>query len=292
MDEKNWQVAVVGAGPAGLFAATTIARRKKSVLLISKEKHSTRLSEADKVDNYPGLLTVSGMEISQKLWEQVDREKVPFISGEVQIISPIEQGYQLFTRQEIITAESVVLATGVKLRGQLPGEKEFVGKGVSYCANCDAMFFRGKPVAVIGYTREEGEEEANFMADLCPTVYYLPQYKQEVGELKPNVSLVAEKPSKIEGSNKVERLETIKKRILEVEGVFIIRESLPPNELLPGLVLHEEFIGVDRQQATNLPGVFAAGDCTGRPWQIARAIGEGQVAALSVAKFLDEKARI
>lgn len=286
MEERFWEIAVIGAGPGGLFAAVVAGRRQKEVVLIGKELHSTRLIEAEKIENFPGLPLLSGRELSDRLWGQLDKEKVSHLTDEVQIIGQAVNGYQLFTRNRTVSAKAVILATGVKLHGELPGEKEMAGRGVSYCANCDALFFKGKTVAVIGYTRE-GEEEANYLADVCGKVYFLPLYKKKPERLKSNVEILKGRPVRISGGDRVEALETDQGRI-NVEGVFIAREALPPGELLPGLAVEDGFIKVDRNQATNLPGIFAAGDCVGKPWQIAKTLGEAQVAALSAARYLDE----
>ena len=149
-------------------------------------------------------------------------------------------------------------------------------------------FFRDRPVAVVAYL-PAALEEAFFLAEICSEVWYFPQYSPI--ENTNRVKVVKARPLAIMGEANVAALRT-DKGDYQVAAVFIERESLPIGRLLPGLDEIDGFIGVDRSQRTNIPGVFAAGDCTGRPWQIARAIGEGQVAALSAVDFLSARERV
>jgi thioredoxin reductase (NADPH) len=169
------------------------------------------------------------------------------------------------------------------------GERDFLGRGVSYCATCDAMFYKDKNVAVISYTKE-GEHEAKYLGELCRQVYYLPQYKGDLPRFLDNVQVVNDKPRAIKGDSQVEELAT-EQGSLAVDGVFVLRQSDPVENILPGLELDGEVIRVNRDMSTSIPGVFAAGDCTGKPWQIAKATGEGLVAVLSAIGYLETKAR-
>ena len=156
---------------------------------------------------------------------------------------------------------------------------------MSYCATCDGNFFKGKKVAVIA-DNAEGEEEVNFLAELAAETWYLPQYKG-VYKVRENVQIVEDKPAKISGNLRLEKILLKSGKELEVDGCFIHKEQLPAARIVPGLELENNHIKVDREMATNIPGLFAAGDVTGRPYQLAKAVGEGQVAALSAAKYLD-----
>lgn len=154
------------------------------------------------------------------------------------------------------------------------------------------MFYRDKDVAVISYTAEEGEHEANFLGELCRNVYYLPQYKGEAPEIRSEKVKVMTgvRPKVIKGDGQVSGLVTDKEE-LKVDGVFILRQSDPVENILSGLELEGEIIKVNRDMSTNIPGVFAAGDCTGKPWQIAKATGEGLVAVLSAITYLEKNAK-
>jgi thioredoxin reductase (NADPH) len=150
------------------------------------------------------------------------------------------------------------------------------------------FFFKAKTVASRGNI-PEAEGEANFLAEVCAKVYFLPQYKinAATATLDPRITILNQKPLAIAGTNKVETLKTSRDE-LALDGVFIERSSLPMDQLLAGLEVADGYIVTDAVQRTNLPGVFAAGDCTGKPWQINRAVGQGQVAALSAVHFLEQ----
>lgn len=277
-------IAIVGGGPAGLSAAVNARRRNKDVVVISKETHSSKLMQAHLVDNYIGIPEISGRELAARFLEHAKRLGAGFIKDEIQSIYPEDGQYHLIGRENMIQAKSVILAVGVALGTEIANESDWVGRGVSYCATCDGMFFKEKVVAMIGYI-PEAETELHFLADICAKVYYLPQYKG-VGELDTRVTVVNDKPVGIHGNEKVETLK-LSRGELQLDGIFIERSARPADQLLTDLRTDQGLILCDAGQATNLPGVFAAGDCTGKPWQISRATGQGQLAALSAVSYLE-----
>lgn len=279
-------IAIVGGGPAGISAAVNARRRNKSVLVISKENYSSKLVQAHLIENYPGISKISGRELAVKFKEHAESLGTGFIKDEIQSIYPEDNQYNLIGRENMIQAKTVILAVGVALGAEIAGEATWVGKGVSYCATCDGMFFKNKVVAMIGYI-PEAEHELQFLADICAKVYYLPQYKG-VGELDARVIMVNDKPVAIRGDDKVETLE-LSHGELQLDGIFIERSAVPATQLLADLRTDQGLIVCDASQATNLPGVFAAGDCTGKPWQISRAVGQGQLAALSAVNYLESQ---
>ena len=175
-------------------------------------------------------------------------------------------------------AEGVILCTGAKQPKLLPGENELLGRGVSYCGTCDGMLYRGRRVAVIAQG-PEAVSEANFLAGLCREVVY---FGKPEDALDPRIIVSGQKPEAILGEASVSGLRAGGED-LPFDGVFIFREAAALSALLPGLKMDGAFIRVDRRMQTNLPGVFAAGDCTGLPLQVAKAVGEGCVAAISAA---------
>lgn len=289
MADQIFDIAVIGGGPAGLSAALTGRIRNKSVALFEHLDFSQKLQKAHLVDNYPGLPQITGKGLMQQMSAHCLAHEPTLIKEKVMSIFPGD-AFTLLTPAATYQARAVVLTTGVVSTLLFAGEKDFLGRGVSYCATCDGMFYKDKKVAVIAYT-EEGEHEAQYLGELCREVYFLPQYKAtEPPTLRDNVRLVADKPRAIEGDSQVERLVTDRGR-LEVDGVFILRQSDPVENILPGLELEGEVIKVARDMSTNIAGVFAAGDCTGRPWQIAKAVGEGLVAVLSAIGYLEAKTK-
>lgn len=279
-----YDIAIVGGGPAGLAAAVNARRRNKETVLISKEVYSSKLTQSHQIDNYLGIPQISGADLALRMREHALELGTVILKDEIQSIDDGEERYHLFGRENALEARAVILAVGVSLGAEIDGETRLTGQGVSYCATCDGMFFKGKDVALIGYI-PEAENEAAFLAEICAKVYYLPQYKLS-RELAPQITLISGKPLAILGSERVESLQTTAGEY-PLAGVFIERASRPVDQLIAGLRTESGLIVVDSGQATNLPGVFAAGDCTGKPWQISRAVGQGQSAALSAVQFLD-----
>lgn len=279
-----YDIAIVGGGPAGLSAAVNARRRNKQTVIISKEDQSSKILQAHLIENYLGLPEISGPELGRRMKEHALSLGTTFLKDEIQSLYQDGHTFTLMGRENAIEAAAVILAVGIALGKEISGETDFIGRGVSYCATCDGMFFKGKTVALIGYI-PEAEAEANFLAEVCHKVYFIPQYSFN-GELNPKVELWKGKPLSIIGDQKVEALKTSSGE-LAVDGVFIERSGHPVDQLIEGLKVENGFIITDSDQATNINGVFAAGDCTGRPWQIGRAIGQGQVAALAAVHYLE-----
>ncbi|MGI6604406.1 MAG: NAD(P)/FAD-dependent oxidoreductase [bacterium] len=288
LNEKAlYDIAIIGCGPAGLSAAVNAAIRKKDLVILGSEFCSPKLHRAPHINNYLGLPNVSGEQLRQAYLKHVEDFGLEIKHSRVETVIPLDDSFQILTRNKLYEAKSVIIATGVVEVKTLPGEEDFLGRGVSYCATCDGPLFADSPVAVISDI-VEGEEEANFLADIASQVYYLPLYKGNY-RLKSTVQVIEARPNAINGLSGVEQLHLADGSSLDVSAVFIIREATNPSNVLPGLSLSGTAIRVDRSQATNIPGVFAAGDCTGRPYQLAKAVGEGQVAALNAVRYLDQK---
>jgi thioredoxin reductase (NADPH) len=286
MSSEIFDIAIIGGGPAGLSAALTGRIRNKNVAIFEHMDFSLKLQKAHIVDNYLGVPQITGQGMMQQFLAHCSAHNPTIIKEKVVNIFPGDGIFTLVSPKSTYQARSVIIATGVVATTIFRGEKEFLGKGVSYCATCDGMMYKGKDVAVISYTAE-GEHEAEYLSELCRAVYYLPQYK-EVPTLRSGIKVVNEKPEAITGDVIVQKLQ-LNKEELPVHGVFIIRMSDPVENVLPGLALEGEVIKVNRDMSTSIPGVFAAGDCTGKPWQIAKATGEGLVAVLSAISYLGKK---
>lgn len=286
MAKEVFDIAIIGGGPAGLSAALTGRIRNKSVVIFEHMDFSKKLQKAHIVDNYLGMPQVTGQGMMQQFVAHTMAHEPRVIKEKVVNIFPGEGVFTLLTPGDTYEARTIIIATGVVATGLFAGEKEFLGKGVSYCATCDGMMYRGKDVAVVSYA-EEGEHEATYLKELCRKVYYLPQYKNSA-TMRSDINVIHDKPQSITGDVVVEKL-IMAKETLNVHGVFIIRESDPVENVLPGLELEGDIIKVNRDMSTNIPGVFAAGDCTGKPWQISKATGEGLVAVFSAIAYLGKK---
>ncbi len=286
MSNEIFDIGIIGGGPAGLSAALTGRIRNKSVALFEHMDFSLKLQKAHIVDNYLGVPQVTGQGMMQQFLAHCTAYNPSIIKEKVVNVFPGDDFFTLLTPGATYQARTVIIATGVVATALFRGEKEFLGKGVSYCATCDGMMYKGKDVAVVSYT-SEGEHEAEYLSELCRNVYYLPQYK-DMAPLRSGIKVIHDKPQTILGDVVVEKLQMGKEE-LNVHGVFIIRMSDPVENVLPGLALDGEVIKVNRDMSTSIPGVFAAGDCTGKPWQIAKATGEGLVAVLSAITYLGKK---
>lgn len=286
MSDKPFDIAIIGAGPAGLSAALTARVRNKSVALFEHLDFSPKLQKAHAINNYIGLPMTAGKDLMKQMSEHCLSSGPSLIREKVTNIYPGDT-FTLLTPNNTYEAKALVLAIGVSNSIMLAGEKELVGKGVSYCATCDGMLYRDKPVAVIAYT-EEGEHEADFLGEICPVVYFVPQYKTDYQPKHPTVKILKGRPQAVLGTEEVTALK-LDTEELKVEGIFILRQSDPAETLLPDLEMEGPFVKVNRDQATNVPGVYAAGDCTGKPWQISRATGEGLVAVLNAISYIDSK---
>ena len=166
----------------------------------------------------------------------------------------------------------------------LKGEEQFLGKGVGYCATCDAPLYKDKIITIIAYNKHD-EDEANFMGTIASKVYYIPMYKEDV-EVDDSIEVVFDIPKEIHGDNRVEKL-ILKNSEIITDGIFILRDSVSPGQLVPGLEMDGNSVKVDRKMQSNLKGCFAAGDIVGAPYQYIKAAGEGNIAALSAVSYID-----
>jgi thioredoxin reductase (NADPH) len=194
--------------------------------------------------------------------------------------------FMVLADNEMYEAKTLILAMGVMATKLLEGEESLLGRGVSYCATCDGMLYKGKKIAVVT-NDPKYEHEVKYLSELAEKVYYFPTFKESQVE-EENVILSKDMPVKINGEGRVSSLTLRSGEELLVDGIFCLRNAIAPSTLVPGLEVEDGHILVDRAQVTNLPGCFAAGDCTGRPYQYTKAVGEGNVAAHSCIKFLSE----
>ena len=285
---KRYDIAIIGTGPAGLEAALTAQARNKSLLLIGPAGLSAKVAKAGSVRNYLGLPNTSGAAMQAAFLEHLESAGIRITDGQARNIYAMGDYFAIQTgdADSMFEAETLILATGLPLSKSLPGEDRLLGRGVSYCATCDAALYRGKKTAVIGYTPKE-EDEADFLSELAGEVLYFPQYGGDV-RTAPAVKVIREKPAEILGETSVRILKTDGGEY-EVDGIFILRETIAPDKLMPGLELEGRHVKVGPQMETNIPGCFAAGDITGPPYQYIKAAGQGNVAALSAVGFLTAK---
>jgi thioredoxin reductase (NADPH) len=241
--------------------------------------------KAHAIQNYPGLPAVKGVDLAKAMQDHLKAMDIEITEKQVTAVYAMGDYYGIQTPDEMYEATAVILATGVVMSKTFPGEDELLGRGVSYCATCDALLYRGKKTVVIASSPKE-EAEAEFLAEVAAEVIYIPTYREET-HLSDRVKVLRAVPTAIEGGFKAQRL-VLGEEKLETDGIFILRESISPAQLVPGLQMDGNHAAVTRRMETNLPGLFACGDIAGMPYQYIKAAGEGNTAALSAAAYLDQ----
>ena len=278
-----YDVAIVGGGPGGIAAALNVKLRGLDLIMFSAQDGSKKLKSAQEIPNYPGFPNVSGEKLAGAYEEHMRAAGIlPFIKT-IDHIYAMGDYYALTCGDEMWEAISVILTTGVSAQKPLKGEEELIGRGVSYCATCDGMLYKGGHVIVVGYD-ESAKEEAEYLASLA-LVTYLPVSK-EAKDAEGTEIIRNTKPLAIEKSDRKVKLITDQGEYIS-DCIFIFRSSVAPGTLLMGLETENGHAKVDRNLETNLPGVFAAGDVTGLPYQIAKAVGEGATAGLNAVKYIN-----
>ena len=272
---------IVGSGIAGISAALTLKANGKNFMLLGSPDLSVKISRAECIRNYPGLSSVTGREFARALKKQLAEAEISVTDERVSGVYAMGGKFAVLTQSGVsFESKTVILATGVESVKRLEGEEEFLGRGVSYCATCDGFLYKGKTIGVLS-TSKRFEHEVEYLAKLAGKVYLMPMYK-DVGDFSENVEKNIKMPLAVKGEKKVNRL-VFKDGELPVDGVFLLKESISPAVLVGGLEMSEGHVAVARDMSTNLKGCFAAGDCTGRPYQYAKAAGEGNIAAHSVS---------
>ncbi|MCR5715215.1 MAG: NAD(P)/FAD-dependent oxidoreductase [Lachnospiraceae bacterium] len=281
-------IAILGTGPAGLEAAITATIRNKKILLIGSKLLSSKVGKAHAIQNYLGLPAIAGEDLKAAFQAHLDSMGIEITEDKVSAVYSMGDYFSIQAANATYEATTVILATGVVLGKPYPGEDQFVGRGVSYCATCDAPLYKGKTVAIVGDSPKE-EAEVDFMAEVAGKVYYFPLYQDPV-QVSDQVEVIHEIPTEIIGKMKADTLKT-RDGSYDVDGIFLLRNAVAPDKLVPGLEVDGAHVKVDRTMAGSLPGLFACGDIVGKPYQYIKAAGEGNVAALSAVDYLAELKR-
>ena len=284
---ERYDIIIIGTGPAGVSAAITATIRNKKILLIGSKLLSNKIAQGHKIENYPGLPSIAGADFAKALQAHLDKLGIEIYEERVSAVYSMGDYFTVQAGADMIEATSVILATGVVAGKPIPGETELVGRGVSYCATCDAPLYRGKDVIVIGYSPKE-EEEARFLSEVTNSVTYFKIYKDEA-DLPDNIKIVDIKPAEIKHLENRNAVIDADGQSYEADGIFVLRDAISPGQLVPGLKTDGAHIIVDRTMATSIAGCFACGDITGTPYQYVKSAGEGNVAALSAVSYIDKK---
>ena len=299
-----YDIIIIGAGTAGLSAAIYGRRSGKNVLVIEKLSYGGQIINTPEIENYPGIQKISGFEFATALNKQAKDLGTEIVSGDVTSVSangPDNSSFTVKTNKAEYEGSKVIIATGSKNRPLgLEHEKEWIGKGISYCATCDGMFFRGKTVAVAG-GGNTALEDAAFLSNYCEKVYLIHRRNELRGEQKlqdnlrekENVEFVLNVAiDGIDGQDRLSSInvsdkETGEKRNIPIDGLFIAIGQMPQNEVFVPLVELDDkgYIIAGEDCKTKTPGVYAAGDCrTKEVRQLTTAAADGAVAALAASK--------
>ncbi len=280
-----FDVAIIGTGPAGFSAAINLKLHNKSFIWFGSRELSDKVKKSEKIANYPGFDMVTGEELNSKFLSQIDSLGIEISEKMVTNITSTRKCYMLLADNEIYEAKAVIFAVGAVTGKGLEGEERLLGRGVSYCATCDGFLYKGKKISVFCGAKRY-EHEVKYLADLADKVYLYTPYKDCEIELD-NVEILNKPMKEICGESRVDSICLTDGTKISVDGAFFLRNAVKPATLLSGLETDGVSIKVDRSCQTNKKGCFAAGDCTGRPYQIAKAVGEGNIAAHSVLDYLD-----
>ncbi len=267
MDEK-FDILIVGGGPAGISAALTALNRGKKVGVIANPPSTSKLYLAEAVTNYPGL-SGTGKEIVKTMHRQLQDSAAVIIEGKALSVMPLGDTIGVAVGNSFYEASAVIVATGISRRPICEGESKFLGRGVSYCATCDGMLYKEKTVAVIG-EGEEAESDISFLRGIgCEVLTFSGKEKFDIlGGMKADTLVANGKEYK-------------------TACIFILKETLSAENLVSGIETERGIIKTSRSGETNIKGIFAAGDCTGAPYQLAKAAGEGNVAALTACEYIN-----
>ena len=287
MREEN--LVIIGAGPAGISAALYAVRASASPLIISKGIGA--LQKAKKIENFYGG-AVSGQELYENGVNQARDLGVSFLETEVLGMEEVEEGFQITTPEGIIHTQSVILATGSRRSApKIPGLKELEGKGVSYCAVCDAFFYRKKKAAVLGNS-DFALHEAEVLSNLAAEVTILTNGKEENFSRECPFPVETAPIARLDGEKKLEGVTFEDGSGIGTDGLFVALGTAGSAEIARqmGAELTEKgHVVVDSQMQTSIPGLYAAGDCTGGLLQISKAVYEGTVAGIEAAKYVKSK---
>ena len=278
---------IIGSGIAGISAALTLKANGKTVQIFGKAGLSEKISKAERICNYPALYNITGQDFVRALQEQIEKEEMEITTEKVSGVYALKDKFGVATQEGgYYESKTVIFACGVESVKTVKGETEFLGRGVSYCATCDGFLYKDKTIAVL-CTSKRLEHEIAHLAGFAKTVYLIPMYK-DVAVTGENIQTVLKMPLEIVGEKRVEKV-VFADRELTVDGFFALRECIAPNAIMDGLQIENGHIAVSRDMQTNIAGCFAAGDCVGRPYQYAKAAGDGNVAAHSVTAYLAVK---
>ena len=291
-----YDIIIVGAGPAGLTAALYATRANKKVLILEGKSYGGQILNASKVDNYPGIDSISGFDLATNMYNQVINKGVEYKN---ETVINITKDLTVTTNNGTYNAKSIILATGAQNRKlNIPNEVEFIGKGVSYCATCDGNFFKGKDVAVVG-GGNTALEDALYLSNIANKVYLIHRRDEFRGEdkyldeikTKSNIEIILNSNvTSINGNDILESITINDNNSINISGLFIAVGQEPKNEIFKDIINIDEkgYIQTEDGVHTNVDHIYVAGDCRNKLLrQLTTAVSDGAIAATTSIKEMD-----
>lgn len=281
-----FDIAIIGSGPAGVSAALNAKILNKTFIWFGSHATSKKVGRAELIKNYPGLPDITGEQLAWALKHHADSMNIPLTEGVVTGVYETGNKFTLLVGNKDYDAKTVILCVGVEAQKPVAGEEEFLGRGISYCATCDGMLYKGKSIAVV-CTDKRFEHEIEYLCDLAGACTVFPLYKDY--EIKSDkAKILLKTPTAYFGDSRIRGVR-FKDGEIPADGVFVLKGAISPATLVHGLKTEEGHIAVNRAMETNIAGIFAAGDCTGRPYQYIKAAGEGNVAVHTAVEYLSQR---
>ena len=285
----RYDIAIVGSGPAGLSAAINAKIAGKNIIIYGDKDFSPKLIKAVSIKNYLGFPDITGTGLRDRFQENLDFLEIEITEKKVSAVYAMKNYFMLNVDNDMEEATAVIVAAGIEHKKTCKNEDDFFGNGLSNCATCDGNLYRGKTVYVMCESEEE-ENDIIYLSNLVNKVILSTSYEIK-NPLPENVELTKAKPLSINGSDKVDGIMTTEGEI-KADGYFILKSSVSPSQLVPHLMTDNGHITVNRKMETNLKGLYAAGDVTGRPYQYMKATGEGLIAAQEACVYINRLARL
>ncbi|WP_214045201.1 thioredoxin-disulfide reductase [Methanomethylovorans sp.] len=296
-----YDLIIIGGGPAGLTAGIYAIRYGMDTVVLEKNVLPGQIAATDLVENYTGFTAISGPELMQRFKEHAETVGVTIESAEVSSIISEGDRKVVVTDIGVLESKTVIVATGANPKKLgIPGEKELIGKGVSYCATCDAPFYKGKDVIVVG-GGESALTDALILSNVANKIYIVhrrdklraSKILQERISKKSNIEIIWDTvPEEIQGKTGVENvmlrnLKTGDIFALQVDGVFVCIGIRPSTEFIDVKKNSSGFILTNEKLETSIPGIYAAGDCRDTSiWQVVTAVADGAIAAVSAHEYI------
>ena len=295
---KKTDIVIIGAGMAGISAAIYLKRSNANFILLEGNFVGGMLNQLKSVQNFPAMENTTGSDILISLVDQLRFNEIPVTYGNVQTILKEDEGFEVVTDVESYETKAVIVATGVATSSNsIPGEEEYAGQGVSYCATCDGNFFKGLDIAVVG-NNNIALEEAIYLANLASKVYFVCPDEKLDGDNQPLERIKQYKNIEFKLSSEVQEIIgddfgvtgiKVNDLVISVAGVFPYVGKKSTSQILNNLKPEKQgiFLKVNEEMKTNIPGLFAAGDIVAKKLkQLVTAAGDGASAATSADKYV------